>query len=448
MVERLRVLARQTFPLVWRATVLLLPWQTRWFAEGPKLAGFPWEEGRISIYASQLAIAGVFVLSSWASTQTWQEQMMAIRSGLHKWGKAWSIALVFIVLSFITTRSLRATLEWWLEVASLALLFWVLRSHIQRDELVFWFVLSLVPEALLAIWQAHVQEVKGVVGLGIASQQPIDLGVAVIERTTHRWLRAYAGFPHPNIFGGWIAFGSLSIIQSLQTNFAKRAKRIFYYIVLCLFSSALIFSYSRSAWMALSLALSFQLFHWLKSDDHVQRKVLRIAFVGMFCAALASIAVRPGLVLSRTQTHTRLEQKSLSERAQGVANGWRVLRASPLTGSGPGTIALAISETDQNTGKAITIPIVPHVVPLLALAEMGIFGLVVACCCVWTLGKAYLTRIRQKDLSLHYALASFLVFLLPLLFLDHYLWSYWSGKALFGLVLLFGAFSVSHAKEE
>ena len=59
--EKITSVVARAFPWTWRLAVLALPWQTRWFQEGPRIAGYPWEEGRISIYASQLLMLLVVV---------------------------------------------------------------------------------------------------------------------------------------------------------------------------------------------------------------------------------------------------------------------------------------------------------------------------------------------------------------------------------------------------
>jgi hypothetical protein len=45
----------------WRLAILALPWQTRWFAEGPALGGLPWEQGRWAFYLSYIPL-GITVL--------------------------------------------------------------------------------------------------------------------------------------------------------------------------------------------------------------------------------------------------------------------------------------------------------------------------------------------------------------------------------------------------
>ncbi|MBP7006141.1 hypothetical protein KBB27_03400, partial [Patescibacteria group bacterium] len=46
-----------------RLVILLLPWQTRYFIPGMTLGGYPWEQGRWSLYASMLGIMLVVALS-------------------------------------------------------------------------------------------------------------------------------------------------------------------------------------------------------------------------------------------------------------------------------------------------------------------------------------------------------------------------------------------------
>src|SRR5690349_15713914 len=47
---------RRLFEASWRLALLFLPWQTRWFLEGPSVNGFPWENGRISLYLSWIPL--------------------------------------------------------------------------------------------------------------------------------------------------------------------------------------------------------------------------------------------------------------------------------------------------------------------------------------------------------------------------------------------------------
>jgi O-antigen ligase len=417
--------------------VLALPWQTRWFQEGPRLAGYPWEEGRISVYGSELLmiatiILGLFVLLARQKTdqvkRTHPSRTVLIVLGVS-----------FFAFSFFTTSSLRGTTEWWMEALVLGAFFWTLKQWVSLREFSFWFVLSLLPHALLGIWQAMSQQAVGAALLGIAAQEPAVRGVAVIEAGGLRWLRSYGGFPHPNILGGWLVVGVLVASVALKEQLLARKQRIFYYLSLVVCSLGLVFSYSRSAWLSLVLFLGVSALSLLFSREKTHRLQSLLVMSLILLSCMSAILIRPNLIFVRAQTETRLEQKSLSERAQGIQNGLRILREHPFVGSGFGANGLVIAELDLKEGHAPTIPISPHFIPLLAAAELGLVGMALLFVIL-----LFLLRIRDGLIQRRhfFSLSTILplLVLLPIPCVDHYLWSYWSGK-----VLCFVAFFLVYA---
>jgi hypothetical protein len=413
------------FPWAWRLAVLALPWQTRLFWEGPTIAGYPWEQGRISIYASWIVmLLAVFI--------DWALQAREKKSATHHTRWFWVSGLVFILFTFITTSVLRSTIQWWLEVIVLILFFRTLFHRVFVQQLLSWFVLSLIPHALLGVWQAIDQQVVGYSFLGMASQQPITPGVAVIETGGVRWLRSYGGFPHPNIFGGWLVLGILSTLLLLK-NQMDHWRRVIGSILLALFSVALVLSYSRSAWIALCVGLfvcSVSAFFSAPSGRVQRLKTFLPSLLIVLVGIGITISLRPQLVFSRAQLTTRLEQKSVSERKQGIENAIRILHDDPVAGSGLGASAWETMRLDGSEGKPSIIPVPPHVVPLLGVAELGFVGLLLGI--TWL--RLYTNRLRGSfglvpRFQLLWRVSSFL-FLIPILLLDHYSWSYWSGKML------------------
>lgn len=424
--ERLTRWLTAAFPWMWKLAVLALPWQTRWFQEGPWIAGYPWEQGRISVYASwipTLLVIGIDAVLGRAETKTHTREALV----------RWVGVGLFLIWALVTTSALRSTIQWVIEIAVLLLFFRTLFARVSVREFLRWSIFSLIPHALLGIWQAIDQRVIGHTLLGIASQQPITPGVAVIETGGIRWLRSYGGFSHPNIFGGWLVFGILSILAIAKEQIERR-KKMMGLALLALFSVALVLSYSRSAWIALcigSLVWFVVAPSALPTVERTRRfKRMLPSILIVLVSVGAAVMARPSLVFSRAQVTTRLEQKSLSERARGIENAFRIFRERPFAGSGLGANAWLLGRLDQAEGRPSSIPITPHNVPLLALAELGAVGLLLG-----AIGGFFSLRSRRKgpETTIFTRLrgATPLLFLLPLLMLDHYLWSYWSGKALF-----------------
>lgn len=422
--------SQQLFPWAWRLAVLALPWQTRLFWEGPTIAGYPWEQGRISIYAS-------WIVMLLAALIDWALRMREKKSTLQPTRWFWVSTLVFVFFTFITTSVLRSTIQWWLEVIVLLLFFRTLFHRVPVQQLLSWFVLSLIPHTLLGVWQAIDQQVVGYSFLGMASQQPITPGVAVIETGGVRWLRSYGGFPHPNIFGGWLVLGILSTLLLLKKQM-ERLRRGMSLMLLALFSIALVLSYSRSAWIALCVGLFVYFVGTLFSDSSGRGQRLKVLIPSLLIVLVSIgviIALRPQLVFSRAQVTTRLEQKSVSERKQGIENAIRILREDPVAGSGLGASAWETMKLDEAERKPQVIPVPPHVIPLLGLAELGVVGAFLGILWLYVYSKRLEVSCDAGSRPKAFWVVVPVLFLTPILLLDHYSWSYWSGKAFLFLSL-------------
>lgn len=420
--EYLKFAAEKFFSWVWRLAILALPWQTRVFQEGPTIAGSPWEEGRISLYGSEILMLVTIVTAMFLFAQEKQAGEPWL-----KWRDRWGVkvlSLCVVVGTFLTTASLRSTAEWWIEVSILVTFFWVLVKRVSLRDLSSWVVLSLIPHVVLGISQAISQHVSGSSLLGIAVQNPQVPGVSVIEVGKTRWLRSYGGFPHPNLFGGWLVLGMALVYQSLQETLYSRKQKIFSFLYLLLFSCALVLSYSRSAWVALALLWIIALGRLLFQKSPAHKKTLMIALGVVLVGILGTVCIRPGLVFSRTQAETRLEQKSLVEREEGINNALRILRTHPLFGAGLGANGWVLSRLNAEEGVPAVIPIPPHTVPVLAVAELGIVGSFLF---LWIVGRYFSPK------RVLFGLVPFA----PLLVFDHYLWSYWGGKGACVLIVLF-----------
>ncbi len=424
--DRVRAVVTRAFSWAWRLAVFALPWQTRWFQEGPQIAGYPWEEGRISIYASQLLM--LVVVAAHEFLRSTEKRTMPVEKKQRH--APFLLIATFFLVSVFTTASLRATVEWWIEVSILMLFVRALIQRVAWQELSFWFVLSLLPQALLGIIQTFTQRVFGTSLLGMASQDPAIRGVAVIESNGIRWLRSYGGFPHPNIFGGWLVMGIICSFVALKERLSLKKEKIIYYTSLVLFSIALALTYSRSAWLAFGMFVGLACLSLLFSTRDTQKRFSMVLLMISLVSCALPLFLRPQLFFARGQTGARLEQKSLSERAQGIQNGWRILRAHPLTGSGLGANALVIAQLDEKEGRSPSIPVSPHVVPLLGLSEMGVIGLLFFVGLVILSFRVKGVALLSSKRRLLTQAVLFLAVFFPILVLDHYLWSYWSGKVL------------------
>jgi O-antigen ligase len=405
------------FSLAWRFAILTLPWQTRWFLDA-QLAGWPWEQGRLSFYVSWIPLIVAVVLG-------WR---LIPRSERHVSRKMLGMVAALFVLSIIATRldisALRAGLQWWVQIGLLASFVFVLRRQvICWKKVATWTVIALIPHAVLGLVQYANQEVWGASLLGIAAQLPENAGVSVVEHGLFRVLRIYGGFPHPNIFGGWLVMGILtSLLLAAWSEEKKYA--LFAMASSSLFLIALLLTYSRSAWLALLVGGIALLIYVIREKKFHQFFWLACG-VTILAGGIVGFSQKDHL-LARGDTSSRLEAQSLSARARSLQNGWMSVRVHPLIGSGPNADLLGHA---PESGRATSPIEPPHAFLLLALANFGILGMM-----LWGMLIHHLKCSRSMRPILPALIFSLPLFVIGLF--DHYLWSYWSGQVLIMFAIL------------
>ena len=469
-------LNRKAFEVAWRLAILSLPWQMRLFWDA-NLAGWPWEQGRISIYASWLPLLATIILGLF---QPKRPLPLALRRNVF-----WLIAALGACTVVAAPSPATAAMQWWIQMMLLAAFcITLLRTQVQINKVASWLVISLVPHAILAIAQFMTQTVWASKWLGMAAQSPADLGVSVVQTSTSRFLRAYGGFPHPNILGGWMAVGLIISVWLLSlTSVGERACPVFFtgsriYIrgIEGMFTLALFYSFSRSAWLAaaVSLALfvilnagegSAKLTNVVKGSVVAKRHVFSVLIPVLLFATLAII--HHDLVFTRLDAGaSRLERKSVVTRLQTLRDGVYLFKTAPLFGTGPNSELPALASLKKQWIEEDSIRITalgqlfpghpdswnadeyvrsrmaaigplepPHMVWLLMLVNFGTVGALF----IFGFGLFLLRRILEKWRDLSPSNRSLLISLvscqLILCSLDHYPWSLWSGQTLTAVTL-------------
>jgi len=282
------------------------------------------------------------------------------------------------------------------------LVFWATCVYAWLDWPQTWLIGALATILLIqgtvAIAQFLLQRSVGITWLGESHLDPAAQGISVIETQGKRWLRAYGLTPHPNLLGGYLA---LSLLICLGWLWQSRGSALWGRLALCLALTigglGLLVSFSRSAWLAMSVGsiyLALRLRPWRPRNSRkgCQRMVL---VVGLALAAIALIWTN-GLVAQRLlHLNTRLEQMSLRERWEDIGQALVLIRAQPLRGVGTGYYIAALWAAIGNRmptgypGFRIV-----HNAFLLATAELGIVG---GGLWLWLLGEPLLsTRTRSS----------------------------------------------------
>ncbi|MFA4954299.1 MAG: O-antigen ligase family protein [Patescibacteria group bacterium] len=402
------------FEISWRAAILVLPWQTRWYRPA-ELGGWPWEQGSLVVYAAWIPILAT-ILFGFTPRRDKRLVLPAI------------LALLLIAAGFSTGAPWQPMLVWWVQILLLGFFVWTLfDKKVAVRKLLFWFVTSLLAPTLLGAYQFAQQKAFAASWLGLAAHDPRELGVSVVEWSEFRLLRVYGSFPHPNIFGGWLAAGILAAVHaagSAQDRFRAYA----YALAAAVFSGVLILTFSRSAMLAAALSLAVlgtrSFLHRKSAETNFSFVVLALVCAVLGAGLIGITQLEP--LTTRVKAQDRLELISQAERQSSLAEGWEMFKRRPVLGTGANAELFFMAQTARkNSQGKLNAPLEsPHDFFLLLLVDFGFVG---------SLVFILLSVLSLRQLTPR---LEFFSWLLPLALFDHYVWSYWSGLALLALVLL------------
>jgi O-antigen ligase len=291
-------------------------------------------------------------------------------------------------------------------------------------------VLLILSQGWVATLQALSQHSIGLQALGEYNLDPQWNGVSIVLVGGVRMLRAYGLADHPNILGGclalaWLAVGVWSASQ------AASPWRPLLLGVLGIGGLALLFTFSRSAWVALAgggllaAGLFFQTGQretgrqWLLSG--LGLLVVLTPFIFNLAPALG---IRLGLGGSFTQVAT--EEQSLGERKLLDETANQLFASQPLTGVGLGAFAIAQRAEFPN----FPVDYQPaHLAFLEVAAESGIFGALFYTSLLLAPWLALWLKRRQLHFSVTLIGASALLLAVSLIGLfDYYTWLLVPGR--------------------
>ncbi|MEK9182910.1 MAG: O-antigen ligase family protein [Patescibacteria group bacterium] len=392
--------------------LFLLPWQTRLILRPGILNGGSWEYGIAGIYGTEL-ILWLLVLVH-IGRQKFDK--VSLRKKLSPF-----LCLVFFLSLFIYFAVDRlVAIQQFIHIFEAVIIFILLiKLPIDRFKAAYAFLAGLALQAALGIYQFLTQSIFVSKWLGMTLHNAAVGGTSVLENSAGRWLRAYAGFPHPNIFGGYMAAGSLLVAILLTLFTVDKKTKVFLLVANALMLAGLFFSFSRSAWLGLAIGL---MIYWIISRKHfLSAGNFKLFLVSIILLSVINSLLFFPLLKGRLTGVGRLEAQAIEERAGGYGEAWQVFKRYPFFGVGLGNYTLAAhNEVDALRPAWGYQPI--HNVFLLILAESGVAGIFIILFFCYFIGARFHRKILPL-LSLFFILAIF----------DHYLWTLYVGSALVGV---------------
>lgn len=392
----------------------LLPWQTKLILRQGYLNGGIWEYGIVAIYATEILL--------------WLLSLFFLLSGgwkqikLDKKQKWFTVAVVvFLSFNFFVARDKMIFFQQAIHLLEMSWLIWLVRKIKPNNLFLFFsFGLGLLAQAGLGIVQFLTQTTWANRWLGLTLHNPALAGSSILENWGGRWLRAYGGLTHPNVLGGYLAVGILLSLFFLVFYLNNQKIRNITLVGLGFFTTALFFTFSRSAWLVLGWGLIiFCLWIWQKYRGNFKKVLSAIGLIIILFSVL--ILIFQPLVTGRVTGEGRLEQQSVTERLTSYQEAGQVIKNNFWFGTGLGNYTLFVQQKIDSQRQSWDYQPI-HNTLILVLAEVGLIGF---------LGLLFLGR---KFYQLNYCL---ILSLLPIFLLDHYFWSSLSGLWLMAVAICF-----------
>lgn len=257
----------------------------------------------------------------------------------------------------------------------LLLLYLYVINEIQTlDRLIAPLLFLIFIQAGIGIFQVLSQHSAGLASVGELQLDPMKNGVSIVSAAGIRFLRAYALSDHPNILGGSLALSLVILMGWFITSEPKW--RSLTSAVFGMGGLGLLYTYSRSAWLAAGASLVFTGIAYLKSGQAARFRswlTLLGATLIFMLPFLWSSAQLVGVRLNWEDSYNLNphENQSLGERA--ILNGAAIdlFSRNPLFGVGLGTFPIALKEEQPDYAFNYQ---PAHFVLLDVAAETGIVG--------------------------------------------------------------------------
>lgn len=399
--------------------LFLLPWQTRLILRHGLLNGGSWEYGTIGIYATELILWLIFFIIIFTESKFFSFNFF------RKNKNSFLIVIFLFVVNFFVAGDKLIWLQQVIHGLDAIFVYYLLTKFLVNPiKGIYFFLAGMFLSSCLGIYQFLSQSTFASRFLGLTIHDPFMAGTSILEQVGGRWLRAYGTFQHPNIFGGFLAISILLIFVLVKSPQSKLLK-IITKILFVFFSFALFFSFSRSAILGLFIASFLYLVFYYQTIYF--KKIAYYFIFGILIFTILAGIYRP-LIWGRATGQGRLEQQSISERESSYSGAWNLFKSQPIFGTGFGNYTLSLYKNDKQKNVWDYQPV--HNAFVLVISEIGILGVVLFVIFLKTIVIKMKTDKKTKSI-----IFSFVVLLVILGCLDHYLYSLYPGLMLLSVGL-------------
>lgn len=345
-----------------------------------------------------------------------------------------------------------------IKLAELVLLFIFIIKNINTKKTIIISLSALVASgvvsSILAILQYLKQQTLGLTMLGEPLVMPILQNVAkLVLDNGNVVMRAYGTFPHPNVLAGFILANlvfTLALFIYLTVNYGLNKPKYRLLTILISFGLILeiftfIFTFSRTAWIALAIALIL-FFILIKKQlvlafKNIKESGFYYVITLVVLAIIFAIGSQWPQITSRATISDQHGDQAVTNRAFYNKISFEMIKKNPIVGIGYGNFASKMQDyTNQKIEWWQYQP--THNVYLLIFAEIGIFGLLSFLGLI--IAVSYKLKVTKNIFSL--SSISILVAFLFIMLFDHYLWTIQQGQLLLWILLGFTVTKIDQQK--
>jgi O-antigen ligase len=417
-----RGLARISFGI----TIILSPFRYRFFAFSRPIPPVYRDFTDFILFASDVFVIGT--LAFWLLTLALEGWRPHLGPGF------FSIPILGLtligLLSGLNSVDPGLSLYQSLRLTLLLLLYLYVINEIRTlGEIIPPIVILVLLQSGVAILQILKQRSLGLASLGELVLDPANSGVSIVSAGGIRSLRAYGLSDHPNILAGCLA---LSLVVLMSWFVTSRSEwRTITSAIFALGGLGLLYTYSRSAWLAGGISLIFVGMAYLKSGQTpLFRSWLTLLGSALILTLpfLWSSAQVVGVRINQHNSYTLNphENQSLGERAILNEAAIKIFAKRPLLGAGLGTFPIALR--DQRPDYPFNYQ-PAHIVLLDVAAETGIFGAlfyVLAVTAPWV--AVWINRHHLRLSPQLMGASGVLLGLIIISFFDYYTWLLEPGR--------------------
>ncbi len=422
----MHTILRTTYQYLLYIFIFSIPWHTIWILREVFYGNEKWQYSTIGIYTSDIALILLIAISIYLYkdillTQIFKRPKLLL-SGLFLsiWG--------FISIVWANDKEFAFYFAIKLSVI-LDLFFLIQIIPFNIYKLIIVFFTSVFIQSIIGLYQFITQQTFAQKFLGLQYHDIFSGGNAIVQTHGERWLRAYGGTPHPNIFGLIILCALLLGIYL----FIKRNSNIFFktFILfgIVLLTANILYTFSRTIWLTSILSIFALIIYSYKNNRQIfKRLIIPVLLISL--TILIIIILSYNLFFDRISKDTTFSHNSISDRSLYISQSKSLIISHPVIGVGIGNYTNTL-KINSKTKKPLWQYQPVHNIYLLISSELGLigFGLFI----LFIINIFYALHLDKKNTSItQFIFVTLFIGILFISLFDHLAWT-----SHFGLIALF-----------